>query len=710
MKLTPEDQAAYAYVQDPSADHSDVVLLELTIHRTPFRPSAYHGYVAFDVILDTVEARQCSSLCIDISFSPLLATDYESLLERRAPLPVMVSSHSLPEIGHAIQSYASSIHDLLDASNLPQPSFSLGVPPRLTPYHAAIEDQRTKLLQAPDELKALVLGPNAYILSTAVLSPAWTATFNVLYRFRIAHHVPLDGALSYADLAQRCGLNEFDARRFIRAAISLHIFEESPVGHVRHNANSAALVSTLVHDSIGFATEEYAPAALKTSESLQRFPGSDRPEESPVAIANRITGERDIFTEISQDEARVARVANTMAWLMSAPENLPEHFVNSVPWSSSSLQECPRVVVDVGGSHGHLSEALLSKYPGIEKAIVEDQPEVTRKNIENRALKKEDLLGGRLQYQAYDFFTEQVIKDADVYIFRSVVHDWPDRLAVQILRNQVPALRQGAKILINDICMKDPRGIHSQLAYATDIMAMMAANAKERSREEWTELVATADKRFEIVSIISPPHSKLSTIEIVCEAIDLPLGQDKQYRVTEKGAGAPYPKGSTLARDISPPAPPSQGKCESKAPRKRLRLRRHGDHDDSSFRLKQLSFGYRVLRERAVVRDSIKKVPGGGFVGDGALSVPSQLCLLGKYRITALYARERLPSSDVTGCLPISNTTHETLLGCVPAGWVGSQQGLQASPVTHPRLLIARDWPFADGKAGYESSCLPPRP
>ncbi|RYP19679.1 hypothetical protein DL765_003194 [Monosporascus sp. GIB2] len=109
--------------------------------------------------------------------------------------------------------------------------------------------------------------------------------------FRIAHHVPLDGALSYADLAQRCGLTEFDARRFIRAAISLHIFEENPVGYVRHHANSAALVSTLVHDSIGFATEEYAPAALKTLESLRRFPGFDRPAESPVAIASGITGE-----------------------------------------------------------------------------------------------------------------------------------------------------------------------------------------------------------------------------------------------------------------------------------------------------------------------------------------------------------------------------------------------------------------------------------
>ena len=77
-------------------------------------------------------------------------------------------------------------------------------------------------------------------------------------------------------------------------------------------------------------------------------------------------------------------------------------------------------------------------------------PEVTSRNLKVEV--PEDL-AGRIQYQAYNFFTEQVVKNADVFILRTVIHDWPDNYAVQILRNQIPALRAGATILINDACI-----------------------------------------------------------------------------------------------------------------------------------------------------------------------------------------------------------------------------------------------------------------
>ncbi|KAI1809746.1 S-adenosyl-L-methionine-dependent methyltransferase [Poronia punctata] len=385
-------------------------------------------------------------------------------------------------------------------------------------YAKGWEEHRLKLLDALDELRAVVLGPTSYLFYTAMLAPSWSATFNVLYRYRIATHIPRDEPISYGRLAELCGLSEPDTTRIVRAAISMRVFEERPVGFVRHNTISLALTSPLAQDAIGFATEEYAPAALHYADSLERFPGSDKADESPCAILNGSVGDRDIFSLIADDSKRVSRVANAMSWVLTVPETSLHHFLDLVPWSRpDSPKPCPKLVVDIGGSRGGLAEALLRRYPSIEKVIVEDLPEVTKMNKERGPPSDPDI-ANRISYQEYDFFTEQVVKDADVYIFRTVIHDWPDSYATRILRNQLPALKPGAVILISDICI-DPENwkasFITQAQSAHDIMVKMALNARERTKEDWERLVRDVDPGLEIKSISSTALSAHGIIEIV---------------------------------------------------------------------------------------------------------------------------------------------------------------------------------------------------
>jgi hypothetical protein len=56
----------------------------------------------------------------------------------------------------------------------------------------------------------------------------------------------------------------------------------------------------------------------------------------------------------------------------------------------------------------------------------------------------------------HDFFTPQVVKDADVYLYRWIFHNWGDDQSVEILRAAIPALKPGAKVLINDGCLPAP--------------------------------------------------------------------------------------------------------------------------------------------------------------------------------------------------------------------------------------------------------------
>jgi hypothetical protein len=66
-------------------------------------------------------------------------------------------------------------------------------------------------------------------------------------------------------------------------------------------------------------------------------------------------------------------------------------------------------------------------------------------------------LGGRVRFEAYDFFKPQVAK-ADVILLRLVLHNWPDKYGVRILRASIPALKHGSRVIIMDVCMKE-RGV-----------------------------------------------------------------------------------------------------------------------------------------------------------------------------------------------------------------------------------------------------------
>ena len=105
--------------------------------------------------------------------------------------------------------------------------------------------------------------------------------------------------------------------------------------------------------------------------------------------------------------------------------------------------------VDVGGSRGHVSIAIARSFPDLS-CIVQDLEGTIA------AAKCPEDLKERLQFMPHDFFQEQPVKDADIYFFRFVFHDWSDEYCVKILRQLIPGLRNGTKILVNDICLPPP--------------------------------------------------------------------------------------------------------------------------------------------------------------------------------------------------------------------------------------------------------------
>ncbi|KAI2609227.1 hypothetical protein GGR54DRAFT_618215 [Hypoxylon sp. NC1633] len=64
--------------------------------------------------------------------------------------------------------------------------------------------------------------------------------------------------------------------------------------------------------------------------------------------------------------------------------------------------------------------------------------------------------GLNVEVMVYDFFEEQPVKDADVYVYRWILYNWPDKYCVKILRALVPALKPVSRILVVEQVMPTP--------------------------------------------------------------------------------------------------------------------------------------------------------------------------------------------------------------------------------------------------------------
>ncbi|KAI3399734.1 hypothetical protein diail_5801 [Diaporthe ilicicola] len=110
----------------------------------------------------------------------------------------------------------------------------------------------------------------------------------------------------------------------------------------------------------------------------------------------------------------------------------------------------------VGGSQGFTCFAIARKFPSLS-FVVQDLPPV----IEAAQKEVPPDLASRTKFMAHDFLTEQPVHGADVYFFRWIFHNWSDKYCVKILRNLIPALKPGAKVVINDNVLPKP-GVLSQ--------------------------------------------------------------------------------------------------------------------------------------------------------------------------------------------------------------------------------------------------------
>jgi hypothetical protein len=86
-----------------------------------------------------------------------------------------------------------------------------------------------------------------------------------------------------------------------------------------------------------------------------------------------------------------------------------------------------------------------------------------------------------------------------VYFFRWIMHNYSTPYAIKLIKNLVPALKPGARIVINDHCLREAGSENpwdEKLMRSMDMVMLTLLNAQERTEEEFKALFKAADDGF----------------------------------------------------------------------------------------------------------------------------------------------------------------------------------------------------------------------
>jgi len=303
--------------------------------------------------------------------------------------------------------------------------------------------------------------------------------------------VLVGGPLTAEEIAVRVGAHAPYLKRVLRALASLGIFASDPHGRFHLTRLAQTLRSDHPESLRDFAlmlVDDYNWSAWGALEHAVR------------------TGDSS-FEHVHG--------AAAFPWLQAHPE---KEKMFSASMASISLLENAAVarayafgklgrVVDVGGAHGHLLATILRSYIKL-RGILFDQPQVIQEATRSGFLSSPDI-SGRCETVGGDFF-DSVPAGADAYVLKYIAHDWNDEECVRILSNCRRAMAEDGRVLVVDHVVAP--GNRFDWGKLVDINMMVMLGSKERTKDEFRQMIARAGLRLKRVIRTASPLSILEAV------------------------------------------------------------------------------------------------------------------------------------------------------------------------------------------------------
>ncbi len=157
-----------------------------------------------------------------------------------------------------------------------------------------------------------------------------------------------------------------------------------------------------------------------------------------------------------------------------------------------------RHLVDIGGGNGTLAAAIAGAHPHLHASILD---RADAQEAAGLLLRSRDI-GSRCRFVVGDFFVD-LPAGLDVYLLKSILHNWDDAACARILWSCAQAAAPGAwLLLVERVRPRRLRPRHHDAGLArTDLNMLIGLGGRERTLEEFSALLAAAG--FELKAVRS---------------------------------------------------------------------------------------------------------------------------------------------------------------------------------------------------------------
>ncbi|MFE0136784.1 methyltransferase [Streptomyces sp. NPDC059037] len=281
-----------------------------------------------------------------------------------------------------------------------------------------------------------------------------------------------DKQRSAAEIAADAGASTQPMTRLLRALTSLGLLREHTAGSFSVTP-AGALLDPTRPDSlsalVGMFTE---PTMLRAWEHLD-----DSVRTGDIAF-DAVFG-KDFFSHLKELPALSAEFNAAMSQAATAT-------AAALPLAFDFGRFT--TVADVGGGDGTLLGGVLRAHPALTGVIYDTQEGLAQAptTLERQGLTE------RCSLVAGDFF-RSVPEGADLYLMKSILHDWTDDQAVTILAHCREVLPPAGRVLIVEPVLPevvDPET--AGLTYLTDLNMLVNVGGRERTRADFEDVCRRA--------------------------------------------------------------------------------------------------------------------------------------------------------------------------------------------------------------------------
>lgn len=291
-----------------------------------------------------------------------------------------------------------------------------------------------------------------------------------------------DRAMTAAELAERTASHAASLRQTMRALAAFGVFVEHPDG----TFGLTPLGATLRRDAPASARPTAVLVGNEIGQAWNQFEVTVR--TGHTAFSTSFGTDFFSYVDLKPDTRAVFDLSQATGLALDL-----DRIVNGLDLSGHHM------LVDVGGGDGALLEHLLTAYPDA-RAIVMDLPRVAAKA---RARMRDAGLADRCEIQAGDFF-DRVPTGGDLYLLRQILHDWDDESCLRLLRTCRAAMPSGATLMIIELLAEERAlaGHEGEMTALMDLYMLSIFDGKERTRSEFTDLLAAAGFAIRDVTLL----------------------------------------------------------------------------------------------------------------------------------------------------------------------------------------------------------------